>query len=626
MIESLPIAEYRDEIILAAMSHRVIVVRAETGAGKSTQVPQFLLECAPKVVVTQPRRPAAIALSERVAEEIACEVGGVVGYRTSLDRKDGAETRILYCTDGLELMRETLGNEQVEGVLIIDEVHEWNLNIETLIAWTRLQLIRGMPYKVVIMSATVEPAPLIEYFGGGVIVEVPGRTFPIAERRPRGSLEEKTAALLRERHNVLVFQPGKADIEKTINALSGMNINAEVFPLHGEMSYAEQALCFRAYGRPKCVVATNVAQTSLTIPDIDAVIDSGLERRTEYVDGIEGLYIRPISLADRAQRMGRAGRTKPGIYVDYCPRKPQDREQCAKPDILCLPLDKIILQLGSAGIDIEELTFFHRPTETQVQSARDTLRALACIDRWGALTHVGRQVASLPIEPRLGRMLVEAERREVLPDIITLVAIMQQGGITNGKSELWKKYAAHISSWSDAFVQFAAYEAAFKISSSKLEEYGIDQRAFREATDERHRLHALTRASFKSRHSTGRRRDIVCSIYVGLPDYLYKKSDVRGYKDRNGNMRDLPRESVVADADWIIGLPWNLQVRGEFGPKTLRFITMATRVDPVLFSEAVPHLVTTQEKKSGDVAGKRLRSIQISSDGLLIGEEQKRAK
>ncbi len=624
MEEPLPIVEYRQAIISAVGRSSVVIIKAETGAGKSTQVPQFLLECAPKIVVTQPRRPAAIGLAERVAEEMKCELGGIVGYRTSLDRKDTTDTRILYCTDGLELVRETLGNEQVDGVLVIDEVHEWNLNIETLVAWTRYQLVRGMPYKVVIMSATIKPAFLVEYFGGGVIVEVPGRTFPITERRPKQNLEESVAALLRERHNVLVFQPGKADIARTVFALQEMRVNAEIFTLHAEMSYADQATCFRPQSRPKCIVSTNIAQTSITIPDIDAVVDSGLERCVEYIDGVEGLYIRPISLADRDQRKGRAGRTKPGIYVDTCPHKLQDRKPFSEPDILRLPIDKTVLQLARVGVDIEELTFFHQPTDTQIQSARDTLYALGCIDRWGALTHIGKRVATLPISPRWGRMLVEAEDRHVLPDVITLVAIMEQGRITNGKSEKWREAASYISSWSDAFIQLAAYEAALKIPPDKLEEYGIDQQAFLWAWNERHRLHALSLNSLEHQHSTGRPRDIVRSIYAGLPDRLYKKSVVLGYKDKAGNTRDLPRGSIVADADWIVGLPWNLQVRGDFGPKTMRFITMATRVNPALLAEVVPHLATTKEKESTEKAGQRLRVVQTYFNGILLAEEQKR--
>ena len=575
-------------------------------------------------MVTQPRRPATIGLAERVAEEMRCELGSVVGYRTSLDRRDRVDTRILYCTDGLELVRETLGNEQVDGVLVIDEVHEWNLNIETLVAWTRYQLVRGMPYKVVIMSATIEPTFLIKYFGGGVIVEVPGRMFPITERRPKRSLEENVAALLRERHNVLVFQPGKADIARTVFALQEMRVNAKIFTLHAEMSYADQVACFRPCSKPKCIVATNIAQTSITIPDIDAVVDSGLERRVEYIDGVEGLYIRPISLADRDQRKGRAGRTKPGIYVDACPHKLQDRKPFPEPDILRLPIDKTVLQLARVGVDIEELTFFHQPTDTQIQSARDTLYALGCIDRWGALTYIGKRVATLPISPRWGRMLVEAEDRHVLPDVITLVAIMEQGRITNGKSEKWREVASYISSWSDAFIQLAAYEGALKISPDKLEEYGIDQLAFLWAWNERHRLHALSLNSLEHQHSTGRPRDIVRSIYAGLPDHLYKKSVVRGYKDKKGNTRDLPRGSIVTDADWIVGLPWNLQVQGDFGPKTKRFITMATRVDTALLAEVVPHLVTVKEKESEEKAGRRLRIVQTYFNAVLLAEEQKR--
>ncbi|TSC68292.1 MAG: hypothetical protein G01um101456_694, partial [Parcubacteria group bacterium Gr01-1014_56] len=229
-----------------------------------------------------------------------------------------------------------------------------------------------------------------------------------------------------------------------------------------------------------------------------------------------------------------------------------------------------------------------------------------------------------PVSARWGRMLVEAEERRVLPDVITLVSIMEQGRITNRKSNGWKKNA-QISNWSDAFVQLAAYEVALGLSPDQLEEHGIEPKAFTEAREQRHRLYATPQSALKVRRSTGQEKDIVCSIYAGLADCLYKKSVVQGYKDKSGGTRDLPPDSVVAGAQWVIGLPWNLQVRTDFGPKTLRLITMATRVDPDLLKEVAPHLVLVEEKKSAEVAGRRVKKVQIYFNGMLLTEEQKRA-
>lgn len=613
MVVHLPIHDYRNEIIAAVKNNRIVIIKAETGAGKSTQVPQMLLEFSNDIIVTQPRRLAAISIAQRVAEEIGCDVGSTVGYRLSGEDRSSSETRILYCTDGLELVRQLVAGEHPEGVLIIDELHEWNLNIELLVAWARYSLDQGAQFHLVVQSATIDPSRLVEYFGNTVVVEVPGRSFPVQELLSRKGLVQDTAKLLAQGHNVLAFQPGKAEIEKTVDALINLGVDAEVFPLHAEMSLVDQMPCFLTYRRPKCIVATNVAQTSITIPDIDAVVDSGLERRVEYVDGIEGLYIRPISLADRQQRKGRAGRVKPGIYIDECPTETKARDLFPKADLIRLPMDKVFLQLALVGMEAEHLRFFNQPKLEHIKQAREMLYKLGCLDIKGRLTNIGEKVAQLPVSTRFGRMLVEADKRKVLSDMITLVSIMEQGGITTPRNTRWKKLV-EVSNWSDAFVELAVYEAALNLIPDKLEEYGINREAFGKARDMRHRLFAAMRLSMKIGHSTGREQELVRSLYTGLTDCLYKKSLVKGYKNKTGDVRDLPKESVVEDAKWVMGLPWNLQIRGDLGPKILRLITMATRVEPRLLVETVRHLATVEEVDNYQ---------RLYFDGVLLHEQRK---
>lgn len=597
MIEVLPIKWHREEIIEAVKAHRVVIIKAETGAGKSTQVPQFLLECAPKVVVIQPRRLATTSIAQRIAKEMKCAVGGLVGYRTASDSKESEATRLVICTDGLELVRQILGGHIPEGVLVIDEVHEWSLNLEMLVAWARHQLKRGADYKVVIMSATIEPEVLCVYFEDAVVVNVPGRTFPVEERSRRESVVADAAALLNEGRNVLVFQPGKVQINRTVAALKAMKLDAEVFPLYGKMSEEEQRLCFGDYLLPKCIVATNIAQTSLTIPGIDAVVDSGLERRGECVDGVEGLYIRPISLVDREQRKGRAGRTKPGIYVDACPVPREQRLTFPVPDITRLPMERVVLQLALAGQRTEDVTFFHQPTPAHIARARWTLRQLGCIEGDGQLTAVGKRVARLPVSPRFGRMLVEAEDRHVLSAMITLVSIMEQGKITKGTT-VAKKGVGDVS-WSDALVQLAAFNEARNLKDEELEGVGIDAQAFSDALETRKRLTTALSRSLKHygplQHDEYDEKHLVSSLYAGLVDCLYKRSVLDGYKDLAGNIRQLPGGSVVAGAQWIVGIPWSLQMRSAMGPRTLRLITVATRVDLTLLKQVAPHLVEVRE-------------------------------
>ncbi|PSO44749.1 MAG: ATP-dependent RNA helicase HrpA, partial [Parcubacteria group bacterium SW_4_49_11] len=315
---NLPVNSFRQQILESVAGNPVTIITAETGAGKSTQAPQFLLEAGYSAVCTQPRRLAARTVAERVAEEMGENLGQTVGYRTAVDRQDGLDTQLLFCTDGLALVRELMGQNEVD-ILLMDEVHEWNENVEVLLAWAKQQIDRGENFKLVLMSATLESEKLSEFFDGAPVIDVPGRLYPVEERQPRGkNPEEDVASLVKEGRNVLLFQPGTGEIQDSVNKLQNMELNAEVLPLHGQLDKADQQACFQHFSRPKVVCATNVAQTSVTIDDIDAVVDTGKERRKEVLHGVEGLYLRPISLADAKQRQGRAGRTRAGVYIDWC--------------------------------------------------------------------------------------------------------------------------------------------------------------------------------------------------------------------------------------------------------------------------------------------------------------------
>lgn len=603
--ETLPIASFRDVIVGSVREHPVTIVVAETGAGKSTQVPQVLLAEGYNLVVTQPRRLAARTVAARVAEEFGSPLGDVVGFRTAYERQDSEATRCLFVTDGLALVRELMGAGN-HGVLVIDEVHEWNLNIEVLVAWAKRQIDAGSPFKVVLMSATLEADRLSAYFGGAPIVNVPGRTFPVAEQTPAGSeLEDDVAALLQRGRNVLVFQPGKREIGETIAELTRRAVlgllNAEILPLHGELTPEEQARCFRTYGRAKVVVATNVAQTSVTIADIDAVVDAGTERRIELVDGIEGLYLKAISLADREQRKGRAGRTKPGVYIDWCPTT--YRLEFPLAEILRVRLDQTVLRLAEAGIDAEELRFFHQPDVAEIHEAKRALVALGCMDANGVVTRVGRRVAKLPISVKYGRMIVEAERLGVVDDLVTVAAIMEQGGIVarvcpthkregNRECRCWQRLAAG-ETGSDMVAQLLAYKACGSMTREEMREGGIFVKAFYQAKEKRRHLADALRGKVKEFSSGGRREDILKAICAGMVDHLYR-SEGGNYYRNGGGSRELGRESVVVSARWLVGEPWDLQIQTRRGPRVLALVKMASAVDPTWLAEVAPQLVDTK--------------------------------
>lgn len=626
MNTTLPINAFREEILKAIRENSVVVITAETGAGKSTQVPQYLLQEGYDLVVTQPRRLAARTVSERVAEEWGEELGQTVGFRTAMERKDSHATRCLFCTDGLALVRELMGAGKHQ-VLVLDEVHEWNLNIETLVAWVKYHLTQGADFKVVLMSATLEAEKLSQFFSGAPIISVPGRLFPVEEKRPTGrKTAEEAIALLQQGRNVLVFEAGKKEIIETTELIKSSGVSAEIVPLHGELESHEQAKAFRRYPRAKCVVSTNVAQTSVTIDDIDAVVDGGMERRIEVVDGVEGLYLKAISLADSKQRKGRAGRTKAGIYVDMCPAS--DRPDFPVAEILRSRLDQTVLRLAEAGFDMEKLDFFHQPAKSEILEAKRALKALGCLDDKGSVTAIGKQVARLPLSVQFARMVVEADRLGVVDDVVTIAAILEQGEITarpkdQYETPKWKRLVGTEDS-SDLMAQLAVWKAAERMQKDEMIDNGIFVKAFFQAKEKRRHLAEALRGKIRDFGLSGKRDSILKAVCAGMVDHLYQN---RHGSWRNGDDTDrqLARESVVRSGDWIVGLPFDIEIKTRRGgTMTLRLVRMATKVDPMWLAEIAPQLVKIEEGLNPNFDQRQdlvVSTRQVFFNGSKIREE-----
>jgi len=624
MNQMLPIAAFRDEIVEAVKQNPVVVITAETGAGKSTHVPQYLLDEGYDLVVTQPRRLAARTVAERVAEEIGEELGGTVGYRTAVDRQDSPATRCLFCTDGLALVRELMG--QNKGILVLDEVHEWNENMEVLVAWAKHQIEAGVEFRVVLMSATLESEKLAAFFNGAPVISVPGRLFPVEDRQPAARLIDDVTALVSNGRNVLVFQPGKQEIEDTCAALKQMQVLAEILPLHGQLTPQEQSMCFKHYGRPKVVVSTNVAQTSVTIDDIDAVVDSGMERRIELVDGVEGLYLKPISYADATQRKGRAGRTKAGIYMDHCGES--TRPDFPVAEILRKRLDQTVLRLAIAGFDMEAMEFFHQPDMADIRDARRTLVGLGCMTQSGQVTPIGKLVNRLPVSVQYARMLVEADRLGVVDDVLTVAAIMEMGGITvpppsRNKPDRpdWRGMVPDENE-SDVMGQLAVWQMAESMSKDEMREKGISLRSYFRAQEIRRHLASAVNRFFRF-GSTGRREDILKAVCAGMVDHLYKGS-YGGYANGEGVNRELGMASLVRGAEWLVGKPFDLQIKTRRGEMTLKLIEMASKVDPMWLTEIAPHLVEQKTGLSPHYNAEKdtvVSTTQVCFNGQVVKEE-----
>lgn len=593
-MKNLPIIKYQQEIVEAVKKNAVTIIKAETGAGKSTQVPQMLLAAGYEVVVTQPRRLAARTIAERIAEERGEQIGSTVGYRTGYERKDSWRTQILFCTDGLQLVREL--TDRVESsktrVLIIDEVHEWNLNIETLIAWCKKRVLEGWNIKVVVMSASFDDNALKDYFGMDTpVINVPGKMYPVKMIQVVANMQAHIKKLVDQKKNVLVFVPGKQDIRQIIKNLEG--IEAVVLPLHGELDIEEQKRCFQHYKLPKVIIATNVAQTSITVNDIDAVVDTGKERRLEVENGVEGLYLRDISQADCIQRKGRAGRTKEGIYVLNSTTKFDQRPEFSVPEIQRSNLDHIVLRLASIGIDAAEIEFFHQPNIEAILDAKKSLTNLGALED-NKVTKIGYKISKIPVSCKYARMILEADKRGVTDDVIIITAILEVGGLLY-RSE--SSYSEHTNeSCSDLLAELSIWKNIQEHGIVDFKVQGILPKSY-------YRTKELIKKLRRSlRHlvtfgTTGNREDILLSCVSGLADHLYQIEEGHVYYDENGNYMNLDRKSCVSrGAKWIVGIPKIIEFQDRYGElKTLEFINMVTKVDLNQMIQLTPHLFKVVE-------------------------------
>lgn len=427
---ALPIFEIRGAFA-EALAEGPVAVSSPTGSGKSTEVPRW---CPGRVLVVEPRRVACRGLAQRVADLEGTALGEAVGYQVRDEQRAGPLTRILFATPGIAL--RIFGEIGRFDTVILDELHERSLDVDLLLAL----LSARFSGRLVVMSATLEGERVAAFLGGRHL-HAEGRLYPVEVRHLgaapllpdvrglEGRVREALAAMDGDGGDVLVFLPGKAEISSCARVLAG--VAAEVVELHGGLTLAEQGRAFRTGGRRKVVLATNVAETSITLPGVTGVIDSGLVRRTRYHRGRGFLTLSAIARDSADQRAGRAGRTRPGVAFRLWSESAQ-LERRTPPEIYRESLAPLVLAAAACGARIEELDFLDPPREHAVETARGELRALDALDAEGRVTPCGRQLFGLPLDPPLGRLLVEAKaRREespgVLDDMIDLVSALATG-------------------------------------------------------------------------------------------------------------------------------------------------------------------------------------------------------
>ncbi|WIY83678.1 ATP-dependent RNA helicase HrpA [Propionimicrobium sp. PCR01-08-3] len=445
----LPISAHTQEIAQLIREHQVVVVAGETGSGKTTQLPKIcLLAGREHIGHTQPRRIAARSVAERIAQEMGVELGDLVGYQVRFTRQAGKQTRVKVMTDGI-LLAEIGHDRDLRryDTIIIDEAHERSLNIDFLLGYLKQLLPRRPELRVIITSATIDTARFSEHFDNAPVVEVSGRSFPVEVRylplsdpdkpdqdgieQPEG-IVRACAELRREGPgDILVFCSGEREIRDGLTALEAENWpNTQIVPLHARLSASEQHRIFTSHPGRRIVLATNIAETSLTVPGIRYVVDAGTARISRYSarTKVQRLPIEPISQASANQRAGRCGRVAPGIAIRlYSEDDYLSRPQFTEPEILRTNLASVILQMAKARLgDISKFPFVEAPDAAQITDGLRLLTELGALKQKAPvrLTKVGRELSELPIDPRLGRMLIEADQRGCLREVLVIVAFL----------------------------------------------------------------------------------------------------------------------------------------------------------------------------------------------------------
>lgn len=466
----LPVSARREDIAAAIRDHQVVIVAGETGSGKTTQLPKICLalgrgeptsEGGGMIGHTQPRRIAARSVAERIAEELGTDLGDVVGYQVRFTDRTSKQSRVKVMTDGI-LLAELQHDRELKryDTIIIDEAHERSLNIDFLLGYLRQLLPRRPDLKLIITSATIDPDKFARHFAGrdgtpAPIIEVSGRTYPVEVRyRPlvqvpdsddegevlvRDQTEAITAAVDELRADtagdILVFLPGEREIRDTADALAHRAEGPrgfDIVPLYSRLSAAEQHRVFERHSRRRVVLATNVAETSLTVPGITAVIDTGVARISRYSvrTKVQRLPIEPVSQASASQRSGRCGRVEAGVAIRlYSEEDFEARPQFTEPEILRTTLASVILQMTALGLgDVARFPFVDPPDSRNVRAGLALLEELGAVAPGKAaqprLTGVGRKLARLPIDPQLGRMLLAADRLGCLREVLVITAAL----------------------------------------------------------------------------------------------------------------------------------------------------------------------------------------------------------
>jgi ATP-dependent helicase HrpA len=664
--ESLPVSARRDEIMAAIEAHQVVIVCGETGSGKTTQLPKIALAMGrgaanakdgrgKLIGHTQPRRIAASSVAKRIAEELQTPLGEVVGYKVRFADRISRGASVKLMTDGI-LLAETQTDPLLSAydTIIIDEAHERSLNIDFLLGYLREILARRPDLKVIVTSATIDAERFAQHFasakGPAPVIYVSGRMYPVEQRwRPfeesrEYDLSDAIADAVdelwqgREGGDILVFLPGEREIREAADHLrkhlshSPLTRDTEVLPLFARLSQQEQDRVFEPHGRRRIVLATNVAETSLTVPGIRFVIDAGTARvkRYSFRSKVEQLLVEPVSQAAANQRAGRCGRVANGICIRLYEEKDfESRPRFTDPEILRSSLAGVILRMKSLHLGaVEDFPFIDPPSRRAIADGYQLLNELGAVDDANELTQMGRELAKLPLDPRVARMIVEARDRGALDEVLVIASALSVQDVRDRPMELQAQADQQHAKFDDEKSEFSGYLKLWqwldearggqgkehKLSNRQYEQLlrqnFINVRRLREWRDIHSQLHTVV-AEHKWRINTtpASYEDLHKAMLAGLLGNIGYKLDEEGSQGPGGTpylgargIKFFPHPGAhlkKRPGRWIVS--------AELVETTRLFGRGIANIEPVWVEQVAEHLLKKQlldphwEKKAGEV-------------------------
>ena len=634
MKQPLPIDGLQADLVAACGRVRRLVLRAPTGSGKSTRIPQMLLDLnlvQGQIVVLQPRRIAARLLAARIAQERGVRLGGEVGYQIRFERVESAQTRIKFVTEAL-LLRQMASDPELKGVgaVVFDEFHERNLHSDVALALARrLQETHRPDLLIMAMSATLDTEGVAKWLGSAETLAADGRAYPVQieyTHLPRNSTRpiwdaaaEQVRRVLSEEAegDILVFMPGSYEIMRTIGAVRNLpeSGGVDVLPLYGELPPEEQDRAVKPSPGRKVIVATNVAETSLTIPGVRAVVDAGLARiaRFDPHRGIDTLLVEPVSQASAEQRAGRAGRTGPGRCIRLWSQTDHEARPLREvPEIKRVDLSETILLLLSSGWG-EAATFpwYEKPDDKALQRALTVLADLGAVDAQGKLTNLGRRMSVFPAHPRYARMLLAAG------DLDCVYEVCRIAGLAQGRDILFRKVddrtenardSVEQEDGSDFFQRLALLQRAveMKFDADACDRFGVHGQAARQADQAARQF--LRLAEGQGLPVSDRIADPAAvrrCLLLGFSDRLAVRLDAGTLRCAlvHGRTGELRRESSIRNAKLLVAAEVDeIQARG--GVTT--YLSLATAIEEAWLQELFPSEFSTVNQVRYDGSQRRV--------------------